>query len=235
MKPLAALAIVVAGLAAAAFAGVARPTEARSAADPSPATVTVTGAGSVAAVPDRGSLDLTVEARRPTASAALTQNASDVAAVVAAVGKTGVAKADIQTAQVSLTPLTSDDGTSIVGYSASNTLTVTVKILTRAGAIVDAAVAAGATGVAGPSLVRSDADDLYRQALKNAVADARQKAETLAAAAGSHLGAVTTIVEGGGALPVPLADNAAAATPTLTIEPGQQSIDASVTVTYALG
>jgi len=236
MKILAALGIAIAGLAAAAFAGVAQPTGAHgAAADPSPATITVTGIGSVTTVPDRGSLDLTVETRRQTAAAAMTQNGADVASVVAAVQKAGVAKADIRTAQVSLTPLTSDDGTTIVGYSASNTLTVTVKALAQAGTIVDAAVAAGANGISGPSLVRSDADSLYRQALKNAVADARQKAETLADAAGSHLAAVTAIVEGGGAVPVPFADKAAAATPTVTIEPGQQSIDASVTVTYALG
>jgi len=75
MKLLAALGIAIAGLAAAAFAGVAQPTGAHgAAADPSPATITVTGIGSVTTVPDRGSLDLTVETRRQTAAAAMTQN-----------------------------------------------------------------------------------------------------------------------------------------------------------------
>ncbi len=69
--------------------------------------------------------------------------------------------------------------------------------LAGAGALIDAAVAAGANTIYGPSLSRSDADALYDQALEKAVADAKDRAALLAKAAGRELGRVTAIVESG--------------------------------------
>ena len=83
------------------------------------------------------------------------------------------------------------------GFAASNVVTATID-LDRAGALIDAAVEAGANQVNGPTMSVADQGALYRQALKAAVADARLSAETLAAAAGRSLGKVTTVVESGG-------------------------------------
>ena len=74
--------------------------------------------------------------------------------------------------------------------------------------------------------------DLIGHALKSAVAQARSKAETLAAAANATLGQVTAMVEGGGVVPPPAAG---ARDTTVPIEPGTQRIEASVSVTFALG
>ena len=84
--------------------------------------------------------------------------------------------------------------------------------------------------MSGPSLSRSDQDAQYRDALKKAVADAHAKAQALADAGGLSLGAVQTIVEGGGQVPVVFAQKAGAAS-GVAIEPGTQTIDASITVT----
>lgn len=236
MKLLVALGIALVGLGAAALAGVAQPSGARGAAPAEPAaqTITVVGTGTVTTVPNRAHFDFTVETRAKTASAALAQNASAARAVIAAVKEAGVAGADVQTAQVSLNPVASDDGGSIVGYVASNTVSVEIRDLDAAGKVVDAAVGAGATGVSGPALLRSDSDALYRQALRAAVAQARQKAEALAEAAGGSLGRAVTIAESGVAVPLPVAERGAAPTAT-PIEPGTQRLEATVTVTYALG
>ena len=75
-------------------------------------TVTVSGTGSVTAVPDQASFDFTVTTKAATASAALAKNGTDARAVIAAVKGAGVDAADIQTAQVSLDPVMSSDGTS---------------------------------------------------------------------------------------------------------------------------
>jgi uncharacterized protein len=149
---------------------------------------------------------------------------------VAAVKHAGVADADIQTSQVSLSPQTNQDGTQIVGYSASNSISVQSTIA-NAGPIVDAAVGAGADGVSGPSLSLSDQDAQYRDALQKAVAAAHAKAHTLAGAAGLDLGGVQTIVEGAAQYPVPLAQKAGFSA-GVAIEPGTQTVDATVTVTY---
>jgi uncharacterized protein YggE len=225
----ASLALVVAAL-----GGVARPEAAQSADEATPAGLTVSGLGSVRTVPDRASFSFGVETQAATARAALTQNAAEAKKLLDALRAAGIAAADLQTSQVSLNPRTDERGTGIVGYSAITTVTATLRDLSRAGAVVDAAVDAGANTVSGPSLTRGDTDAQYRQALRLAYADARTKAEALAAAAGKTLGAVTAIVESSsGSVPYAVAKDAAAST-AVEIAPGTQSVDAVVTVTFAL-
>src|SRR5207253_2031918 len=98
---------------------------------------------------------------------------------------------------------------------------------------IDAAVGAGANQVSGPNLLAADQSAAYREALGAAVADARAKAQALAAAPGLTLGRVTAVSESG-ATPVPLdLQTGSAKAPGTPVEPGTQEIDASVTVTYA--
>jgi uncharacterized protein len=226
MRLLLALAIAVALLAGGADAAA---TSATATGD----TVTVDGMGSVTAVPDQAEFDFTVQTKGATAAGVLSRNGTDTKAVITAVEGVGVAEADIQTQQVSLDPVMSNDGTSIVGYTASDTIDVTKLAIAKAGSIVDAAVGAGANSVSGPSLTVSSQDSLYNDALKAAVAQAKTKAQALADAAGRNLGTVTTIVEGGGASPLPFAVGGAAKSST-PIEAGTEQIQATVTVTYAL-
>ena len=113
---------------------------------------------------------------------------------------------------------------------------VQVRDLAKSGGILDAASNAGANEVYGPMLSRSDEDDLQAKALRNAVEDARKKAEALADAAGVRLGRVTSITEGfsGGPQPYYAAD-ARLAKAEAPIEPGTQDSQATVTVTFAIG
>ena len=221
-------------LVASAVAGIAQPRIGHAAGTTTPKTITVTGNGSVTTVPDQAGFSFTVDTRATTAKAALAQNATAAAAVVAAVKNAGVGSADIQTSEVSLSPQTNQAGTDIVGYAASTTISVTTTIA-KAGPLVDSAVTAGADGVSGPSLSRSDQDAQYRDALKQAVADAHAKAQALADAGGLSLGAVQTITEGAGQVqPLPFAQKAGVAD-GVAIEPGTQTVDATVTVTYEAG
>jgi uncharacterized protein YggE len=229
-------ALAVAGLAVAAFAGVLQPSGARSAAraDPSPGGVTVVGNGSVTAVPDRAGFSFGTVSEADTAAAALAASSKAVERVIEAVRKAGVARADIQTSEVSLSPRMNDKGTQVAGYTASNTVSVTVRKLADAGGIIDAAVGAGANQVYGPNLLVSDQDASYRNALKAALADARAKAETLAAAAGRSLGQITAISEGG-STPIPLPAVGATKDSAVPIEAGTQKIEATISVTFAFG
>jgi uncharacterized protein len=220
--------LAIAALAAVLLAGGAQ------AASPAAATstVTVTGTGTVTAVPDQASFAFTVQTKATTASAVLSRNATLTRAVISAVEDAGVPEANIQTSQVSLDPVTSNDGTSIVAFTASDTIMVTKLAIAKTGAVVDAAVGAGATSVSGPSLAISSQDAIYAKALKAAVAQAKTKAQALADASGLTLGGVVTMVEGGGASPLPFAQGAAK--DTTPIEPGTQDVRASVTVTFSL-
>lgn len=218
-------------LAAAALAGVARP-EGADAQQPSgqeARTVTVTGTGSVSSVPDRAEVSFGVESRADTAKAALAANAAEMRKVIDALRRAGAR--DIRTQWVSVAPRVVESG-AIAGFTASNSVSATTDVA-KAGALVDTAVAAGANQVYGPSLSTGDAESLYRQALKAAVGQARERAEVLAAAAGAKVGAVTAIVEGGGG-PIAYAKTASVAAEATPIEPGQQQTTATVAVTFAL-
>jgi len=220
--------ILLAGLAlfgAAAIAGVAQPQLAHSTATDTK-TISVTGNGSIETVPDRATFSFTVTTNADTAKAALAKNGATADAVAAA-----LQGAKIQTSDVMLQPRMNDDGTAVLGYTASTTVTAESE-LAKAGPLVDAAVDAGATGVSGPSWSRSDSDALYRQALQSAVADAKAKAQALADAGGLTLGSVTSMTEGGGVVQ-PLQYAAAATDGVAKLEPGTQTVDASVTVTFA--
>jgi uncharacterized protein YggE len=233
---LARLALLAAGgVAIAAFAGVFQPSGARSAsaADAPSGGITVLGTGSTNVVPDRASFAFGTVSQAATANAALAASSQSVARVIAALKKAGVAQADLQTSDVSLSPRMNDTADAIVGYTASNTVTATIRKIGDAGDIVDAAVRAGANQAYGPNLIASDQDAAYRNALKEAVAQARTKAETLAAASNSTLGKITAIVEGGGSMPMPMAVGAAKDS-SVPIEPGTQKIEATVSVTFAL-
>jgi uncharacterized protein len=227
--------ILVAGLllVAAAIAGVAQPRLGRSATPSAGTTITVSGDGTVDATPDRASFDFGVTSRGSTAGAALNRNAAEARAVVEALKKAGVDSSEIQTTQVSLWPQTSNDGTEVVGYQASNSVHVTAP-LGRSGDLVDAAVQAGANNVDGPSLDTADKSSLYNRALKQALSDAKGKAQAIAEGAGLTLGSVLKVQEGGQAVPMPMYAAARDAS-SVPIEAGTQHIQASVSVTYSAG
>src|SRR5581483_6535616 len=153
-------------------------------AQPRSHSITVTGQGSVRTVPDRAQLSLGVSTDAKTAAGALRANAAEIAKVIAAVKAQGVPAADVQTEQVSLSLRYADDGQGIVGYTATNSVSVVVRTLAKVGAVIDAAVDAGANQVSGPNLVRSDQNALYRQAMRAAISNARAKARAIAKAAG---------------------------------------------------
>ena len=231
MKRIALAAVLL--LAAAAIAGVARP-EGAHAVDAAPAStdsITVSGTGSVSGVPTSATFSFGVDTRAATAKAALAANAREMRQVIAAVKAAGGRQVGTQSVSVSQ---------SLDQNGAPNGLRRLERRLgdgrpRPAGALIDAAVDAGANQVNGPSMSLADQGALYRQALKAAVADARLSAETLAAAAGRSLGKVTTVVEGGGNAPVPMYEKAAASDAGTPIEAGTQETTASVTVTFALG
>ncbi len=217
-------------VAVAAFAGVGRPEAARGDVA-SPDTVTTTGHGVVTVVPDEASVSAGVHTQAASAAAALAQNAQLMSAVVAALKAAG--GSDLQTQQVSLYPQTNDQN-QVTGYVADNSVSAKTKIA-RAGALIDAAVAAGANTVNGPTLDVSDRDARYRDALGKAVEDARAKAAALARAGGFGVGQVSSVTEqAASGAPVPVYEAAAAKSSATPIEPGTQDVTADVTVTFRI-
>ena len=235
MRRILLLSVSAAGVlfAVAAVAGVGRPAPASGAASTpaQPSIVTTTGHGDITAVPDEAVVSAGVNTRAATAAAVLAQNAQTMQRVIAALKNAG--GSDLQTQEVSLEPQTDDQGT-VTGYVAQNTVSAKARIAT-AGALIDAAVGAGANTVDGPSLDISDSDALYDAALKQAMASARAKAQALAQAGGFTVGPVFSVTEGSQApQPVAWAAKAASATPATPVEPGTQDVTADVTVSFQI-
>ena len=227
------IAALAAVLAAAGAVAVARPGAAHGSSASEVRTVTVSGTATAKLVPDTALFTFGLETEAATAKAALADNGGRMRRVIAALLRVGVAKDDIQTQDVSVYPRQNNNG-DVTGYSANGSVNATVRRLAKAGAVVDAAVAAGATETSGPQFSHSGTE-LTQQALREAFANARAKAETLATEAGASLGEVRRIAESSEApQPVPLGVYRAAALDSTQIEPGTQQTRASVTVTFSL-
>jgi uncharacterized protein len=225
-------ALLVLGVAA--IAGVGRPEAAGGASDEPSEGITVTGNGEARATPDRATLTFSVQDEAPTAAKAQAANAAAVRELIAALKNAGVQAKDLKTEHFDVSPqYDADRDARSHGYLANSMVSVSNQPLDRASRLAETGVAAGADSVSGPSLDVADRDAEYRAALKDAFADARTKAEELAAAAGVSLGEVTAIVEGSQPQPYyALAERAADA--KAPIEPGSEHITAVVTVTFAI-
>ena len=219
-------------LAVVALAGAVGPPEAARA-DETPAaqdTVTVTGVGSVQVVPNEAQLSFGVETRGATAKAALEANGAAMRKLVVALRDAGAR--DLATQYVSVWPATKETG-AIEGYSASNSVAATTNV-DHVGELIDAAVDAGANQISGPTMSRNDSDRVYRQALADAISDARERADVLAKAAGRAVGEITAMVEGS-STPIPYYEKATLAADSATpIVPGTQETSATVSVTFEL-
>jgi uncharacterized protein YggE len=208
--------------------------------DPAANAIVVTGTGRVAAAPDTVLLTLGVESQAAGLAEATSDAARRMSAVVARVKAFGVADTDITTVSYSVDPRTApsdparrDEPPRIVGYRVANVARVTVRKLSDAGPILDAAVGAGANAVRGIQFTLSDSDKATTDARASAVGDAMVKARQFAAAAGVALGPVLSIRESGISTPTPLARGAfrMEATP---IEPGQLEIVVTVELRQAI-
>jgi uncharacterized protein YggE len=222
-------------LAASAFAGVGAPRLIR--ADPGeadPGTLSVVGTGSVTTKPDTARVSAGVTTQASNAAGAMAANADEMSKVIEALKRAGVASKDLQTEFVSVNPRYDDNGQAIVGYSASNSVSAVVRELSKVGDVIDAAVAAGANNVSGPSLARDDQDKLYRDALEAAVVNAREKATALASAAGVSLGKIRSLNESPQSVGPVMFDALAARETATPIEPGTAEITASVRVVFAI-
>jgi uncharacterized protein len=200
-------------------------------------TISVTGTGSVEAAPDMATLMIGVTTQAETAAEALAANTEATNAVIARLTASGVAARDMQTSNLSINPnWTGYDSSTptIAGYVASNMLTVRVRALETTGTILDAAVTDGANTLNGLTFGLADPEPAYNEARKEAVADARAKAELLATAAGVKLGPVLSIADQGAMTdPAPMYREAVSAAPVPVVG-GELGLIANVSVTYAI-
>jgi len=221
------------------------PTTVVSDAGASPRTVSVSSTGSADAVPDAARASLTVATTDPTSAKAAQATAAEATTkVLDAVKKAGVDEKDIATQAINVGPTynyTSDGGQTLTGYQASQSITVTLRDLTTAGAILDSVVAAGGNAARVDSLAPFVTDPTVAagKAREQAVAIATAQAQQYAKLLGFKLGAVANVTESSTtAVPPPIAFADAAAAPaekvTTPVEAGTQQVSVSVSIAWSI-
>ena len=204
--------------------------------------VEVGGEGSVSAAPDFARVTLGVTNTAKTAGEAMAANAKAANALVSLIKADGVAAADIQTSELSISPMFSQPSPgqqtepTITGYSVSNNVGVTLHDIPRLGALLDKAVAAGANSIYGIGFGHNDPSALLDKARPLAVADARRKAEIYASAGGARIGRLMVLTEEAGRqMPVAFSRAFAAGAPAPTpIEAGETKLTVTVTARFEL-
>jgi len=197
--------------------------------------VTVTGEASLSVAPDSAVIRIGVTSQGKTAKAASETNAKQMTAVLAAIKADGIAERDIQTSRLSLQPQYDPNkgGTAnLLGFQVTNQLTVTIRDIGKLPDLLDGAIAAGANEMSGIEFVVSGQSKLLDQVRAEAIADAHRKAVLYAQAAGVKVGPVTMISEEGASPPVPAMRALRAG--AVPIAPGEQTLRATVTVSYEL-
>lgn len=203
--------------------------------------IAVIGEGEASGAPDVAYVNLGVQSSGASAREALDAASAAMAAVIDAIKRLGVPDRNLQTGGVSLTPILSQpkpgDQTppQIVSYRATNSLNVTVEQLGQTGAIIDAAVGAGANLAGGVRFAIKDDSALRRQALQQAAQAARAKADALAGALGLHITGVQSLSEQSSVQPLPrqaLAADAALAA-SVPIQPGELTVRVQVRAVFS--
>ena len=206
-------------------------------------TITVSGEGEATATPDLIIISIGVRSEAKTAAEALRANSRDVSAAIATLKENSVASKDIQTSGLSINPQYNYNRNSsaprqITGYVAANTLTVRLRDLESAGAIIDATVQSGANNLGGVSFTFAEPKPLYDKARQNAVKDAIARAKLLTNAAGVKLGPIVTINDGYIQAPsrnqVNLVSARAESDVAVPLEAGESSVRANINIIFEI-
>jgi uncharacterized protein YggE len=206
--------------------------------------IEVQGTGTVKLDPDTADVSLGVLTQDASLAVAQDQNSAATQAILDALTTDGIAAEDVVTSGYWIYPINEydDNGNLVVvkGYQVNTTLTVTIRDTSLVGKVLDDAVAAGANQVNSISFYVEDTDAAASQARKQAIDNARAKADEMAEAAGVIVVGVYSIeeVSAPDATPVnyDMAESAAAGRGggPVPVSPGQASVTVRVQVVYQI-
>lgn len=224
--------------------------------------LTVSAEGRSLRQPELAVFNAGVTTQGKTANEALAANSRAMSGVIAALKRAGIAERDIQTSNLSISPIYSDPNREammaarvtgqpyvpppepavarIVGYTASNNVSVRQRRLGDYGRVIDTLVSAGANQINGPSFQMDDPDPALDEARLAAMKKARERADLYARAAGLRVLRALSISETGGYYGPPQvmfarAESAGAPPPPpAPVQAGELQLTANVTVLYEL-
>ena len=199
----------------------------------------VDGRGSASIAPDQAVVTVGVVSRARSASQAQAENAQKSIAITQALKQLGVAGSDIKSQNFSFQPdyRTDDRSHTINGYTASHYLQINVRDIAKAGKIVDTALQSGANEVHSLRFSVSNQSSVRKEALGNAINDARNKADIIAQGLGCRIIGIKSVSESTGSIESRSYNMnmlAAAKAADTSFEPGMLTLDANVHIEYLL-
>ena len=191
--------------------------------------------------PDIVVINAGIVTEAPTASEALRANNRQMNGVFRALQSAGFADRDIQTASISLSPrydYSNRNDRRLLGYTASNQLTIRFRDVDQAGTVIDMLVSQGVNQINGPSFQVDSPEEALDEARRDAITTARARAELYAAAAGMRVVRIVSISEAGASRPPVVMQRMASAAmdmaESVPVAPGEQRLTANVSVTFEL-
>src|SRR5258705_12348745 len=198
------------------------------------ASISVSGEATISVPPDLALVDGGVTSNAKSARDASDANNAAMAKVLLALKGASIEEKDYQTSRLSLQPESAPNRSTgpatIVGYRASNRVTIRLRDVSKVASMIDTLVGAGANDIGGINFTVSQASKLLDDAREQAIADARRKAEIYAKAAGVPLGTPLSISEGGTPVPITFRRMAAAA----PVAQGEETLQVTVAVSWAI-
>jgi hypothetical protein len=199
----------------------------------------VSATGEVTRVPDVAIISAGVVTRSATATGALQEAADRMARVQSALQRSGIAARDIQTSNLSLNPeyrYENNQPPQLVGYSASNQLSVRFRDIRNSGKILDALVKEGANQINGPNLTIDQPEAALDEARASAVKIGRARADLYARSLGMRVVRLVSVSEGGGNYPPPPMPvmMARAQSADTKIEAGEQKLSVTLAMVFEL-
>ena len=204
--------------------------------------ISVSGTGEIRVSADTAVISLGVSARDKDVLKAQQKVNESIAAIRAALTEQGISEENINTEFINIyvTYDYRDDQEEVEAYNASSTLAIKVTEMDKVGALIDAAFSAGANTLNGISFSASDTSEAKAEALREAVADAKNKADVLAEASGLKITGIESLSEDGvfsyennvGNVYAKMAVAEAADAGTV-VQAAKLIVSASVSITYA--
>ena len=209
---------------------------------PRVAELSLSATGEVRLKPDQATVSAGVVSRADTAAQAVRDNAAAMTAVFGELTGAGVAERDMQTRQLSVSPIyerpdrTGQGEPRITGYEARNTLSALVRDIDQVGAVIDAVFEAGANTLNGVQFSSSEISEARDEARRRAVAELMARRDLYAEAAGFEVVRLLSLSESGGAQPYPMMmrAEAAMADASTPVAAGELTVSASVNAVWEI-
>lgn len=204
--------------------------------------IVVQSSEEVKVVPDIAEIQFAIINQADDAKTCQEQNSTDLNKAITFLKESGIDETSIQTSNYGLNPIYDwNMGQTITGYEMRTNITVSDLPLDQVGALLTSCVDAGINNIDNVSYLSSDYETSYQEALKKAIESAQTKAQTIAEAGGCTLGNIVHIEEyninqqvrysgyNAGAK-----QELAGAAAAMDVAPGQVSIEAQITVEFAI-